>query len=124
MVNYNNGKIYKIAPVSGGEEGDIYVGSTTKQYLSQRMDSHRCQYKQYKLGKHHKTTSFDLFDKYGLDNCQITLIESVDANSRDELIARERYYIQSQDCVNKNIAGRTHKEYYQDNKEIIAIPSN
>ena len=33
MVNYNNGKIYKIEPVNG-EEGDIYIGSTTKEYLS------------------------------------------------------------------------------------------
>ena len=38
MVNYNNGKIYKIEPLNG-EEGDIYIGSTTKEYLSQRMDS-------------------------------------------------------------------------------------
>ena len=29
MVNYSFGKIYKIEPITGGEEGDVYVGSTT-----------------------------------------------------------------------------------------------
>ena len=32
MVNYNNGKIYKIEPIVDHDEGDIYFGSTTKQY--------------------------------------------------------------------------------------------
>ena len=41
MVNYSNGKVYKIEPISGGEEGDVYIGSTTKRYLSQRMNTHR-----------------------------------------------------------------------------------
>ena len=41
MVNYNNGKIYKIEPIVDHDEGDIYIGSTTKQYLSMRMDKHR-----------------------------------------------------------------------------------
>ena len=30
---------------------------------------------------------------------------------------REGYYIKNNDCVNKNIAGRTIKEWYEDNKE-------
>jgi hypothetical protein len=35
-----------------------------------------------------------------------------------ELNARERFYIQNNECLNKFIPGRTSKEYYQDNKEI------
>ena len=118
MVNYNNGKIYKIEPVSGGEEGDIYVGSTTKQYLSQRMVTHRNQYNHWKKVKTvGKTSSFELFDKYGIQNCQITLLEAVEANSKEELLARERHFIQSLDCVNKNIAGRTTEEYQRQYRE-------
>ena len=75
MVNYSNSKVYKNEPIVEHEESDIYIGSTTKHYLSQRMDAHRADYKQWKDEKHNKTTSFDLFDKYGLENCQIVLLE-------------------------------------------------
>ena len=61
MVNYNNGKIYKIEPLNA-EEGDIYIGSTTKKYLSQRIDYHRSNYKRFLIGKGYVTTSFKLFE--------------------------------------------------------------
>ena len=49
MTNYNNGKIYKLEPMCNHDDGDIYIGSTTKEYLCQRMTAHKYQYKQYKL---------------------------------------------------------------------------
>jgi ribosome-interacting GTPase 1 len=117
MVNYSNGKIYKIEPIVEHPEEDIYIGSTTKQYLSQRMDEHRGSYKKWKYGKLGKTMVFDIFDKYGVENCRILLLESVNANSKDELIAREGHYIRTLKCVNKKIEGITKKEqkqlYYQ-----------
>ena len=58
MVNYENGKIYKIESHSGDM---IYIGSTTKKYLSQRMDTHRTDFKCWKNGKHHFITSFTIF---------------------------------------------------------------
>ena len=122
MVNYSNGKIYKIEPVSGGEEGDVYIGSTT-QPLSKRMVCHRSHYKQWKEGTRGKTNSFELFDKYGVESCQITLLETVESNSKEELLAKERYYIKSLDCVNKIVAGRTKPEYYIENKEQISKKS-
>jgi hypothetical protein len=115
MVNYNNGKIYKIEPIIDHDEGDIYIGSTTKQYLSQRMDTHKNDYKR----KHGGMSCYKLFDKYGIENCCITLLENVQARSKDELHARERFYIQSFKCVNKNIPLRTMHEHYIDNKEKI-----
>ena len=79
MVNYQNGKLYKIESHQGDK---IYIGSTTKEYLSQRFVAHRDDYKQYKKGKTiGKMTSFNLFDEYGLDNCFITLIESFPCQS-------------------------------------------
>jgi hypothetical protein len=119
MVNYENSKIYKVEPIVEHPEEDIYIGSTTKKYLSQRMDTHRGDYKRWKDGKRDKIMSFNLFDKYGVDNCQIILLETVNANSKDELIAREAYYIKTLKCVNRCIPGRTVKEYYNDNKKEI-----
>ena len=118
MINYNNGKIYKIEPIVEHDEDEIYVGSTTKHYLSQRMVNHRSDYKRYIEGKtKYIFSSFKLFDKYGVENCEISLIETVNANSNDELKAREKYYIQLLNCVNKNIPNRTHEEYLEYMKE-------
>ena len=116
MVNYANSKVYKIWSTQGDK---IYVGSTTKQYLSQRMEKHRADYKHWKNGHYGQTTSFQLFNEYGLDNCFIELIEAKECNSKDELHQLEGKYIRELNCVNKNIAGRTHKEYRTDKKEQI-----
>ena len=47
----------------------------------------------------------------GIGVLNITLIETVNCNSKDELLTRERYYIESIACVNKHIPLRTKKEY-------------
>ena len=120
MINYNNGKIYKIEPITDHDEGDIYIGSSTKEHLCQRMATHSYQYKRWKEGKtKNKVMSFDLFDKFSLENCQIILLENVNANTKDELRAREKYYIKLMKCVNKYIPMRNLKEYYKDNKDCI-----
>ena len=110
MVNYNNGKIYKIECLAGNAD-DIYIGSTTKDYLSKRMVQHRRTYKSFKDGIGRKTMSYDIFDKYGINNCIITLLENVDVNSKEELLARESHYIRTLKCVNKVIPGRKRYEY-------------
>ena len=117
MVNYRNSKVYKIWSTQGD---NIYIGSTTKQYLSQRMDKHRSSYKVYKSGKYHFVSSFLLFEEYGLENCFIELLEAKECNSKDELHKLEGNYIRELECVNKRIAGRNKKEYYDDNKEHFA----
>lgn len=123
MVNYNNGKIYKIEPICDHLLGEIYIGSTTKEYLSQRMVDQRGSYNKWKRGIGNCMRSFHLFDKYGIDNCSIELIENVNANSKDELLAREGFHIRNTECVNKLIMGRTSKEYkkvyYEANKEEV-----
>ena len=117
MVNYNNSKIYKIEPTCEHDEGDIYVGSTTKTLLSQRMTAHRGDYSKWKKEKRHFTTSFLIFDKYGLENCNIILIENVEnCNSKNDLHAREAHHIKTLKCVNKVIPNRTTKEYLEDTK--------
>ena len=115
LKDYSKGKIYKIEPICDHDDGEIYIGSTTKKYLSQRMVRHR---KDYLNGKRY-LTSFKIFDKYGIDNCNIILLESVDAKDYNELVAREAHYIKTLKCVNKTVPLRTRKEYYDDNREII-----
>ena len=115
MTNYQQTKIYKIESHLGDK---IYVGSTAKQYLSQRLQGHKNAYRRYKNGKDERLmTSFLLFDEYGVDNCKIVLIEEYPCNNKDAKNAREGHYIKELDCVNKIITGRTKKEYNEDNKE-------
>ena len=121
MVNYKNGKIYKIEPVIESDDGDIYIGSTTKEYLSQRMELHRRDYNNWKRGDTNFMTSFKLFDKYGLDNCQIVLIETCSCDTKDELHRREAHHIRTLQNVNICIPLRTRQEYRDDNKEQIRL---
>ena len=118
MPNYNQGKIYKI--VSNTDTDICYVGSTTRPLLCQRMEQHRWGYKYLKSGyKTSNISSYILFDKYGVENCSIELIEMFPCNTKDELTKREGYYIRSLNCVNKIIAGRTRLEWYEANRDTI-----
>jgi hypothetical protein len=87
------------------------------------MSKHRRDYFYNKNGNFHKITVFDLFDEFGLEKCKIELIELYPCNSKAELERREGYHQQNIDCVNRNIAGRTHKEsnanYYSNHRDAI-----
>jgi ribosome-interacting GTPase 1 len=123
MVNYINGKVYMIEPtVEILDDGDIYIGSTCKENISQRRDTHRQAYRQKQNGgKVGNTTSYALFDKYGIVNCKITLLEVCLCNSRDQLIARESHYIRTMKCVNKTVPDRTRDEWKDENREQYII---
>ena len=102
MPNYENAKIYKLWSPEGD---DIYIGSTTT-LLSARKAKH----------KHGGgTTSRILFNKY--NDVRIELLECFPCDNKEELAKIEGEYIRNNVCVNKQIPLRTHKEYYQDNKE-------
>ena len=113
MVNYNNGKVYKIEAINGKPE-DIYIGSTTL-LLCKRMAHHR--------SNESTCNSKILFEKYGVKNCKIVLIENVNVKTKEELLQREAFYIKSLQCINKSIPLRTYKEYYEENK-INILKSN
>jgi len=97
MVNYGNGKIYKIV----SEETDkIYVGSTTKRYLCQRMVQHRSNFKKWQTkqeGVH--CSSFELLQ---FDDARIILIEDWPCVSKDQLHQREQYWIDKLTCCVNN----------------------
>jgi|ETNvirnome_6_100_1030635.scaffolds.fasta_scaffold52591_1 hypothetical protein len=109
MVNYQNGKVYRI-----DGDGLTYIGSTTKKYLSTRLAGHKSDYKRFLNGESHYLSSFEILKT---DNYRIELIEKFPCDSKDELTAREGHFIRTMECVNKQIAGRTIKEWGQDNPE-------
>jgi len=120
-INYATSKVYKIISNHGDK---VYVGSTTKHYLSARLAQHVTCYKAYKKGTQRYISSYNLFDEYGPENCQIILLEAHPCSNKDELKLKERYYIELLLCVNKNIPGRTPIEYYNDNKNMILEHQN
>lgn len=107
---YERGKIYKI--IANGSD-ECYIGSTTEKTLAKRMVGHRCVYKRWKTGKKvGKTSSINLFEKYGIENCKIVLIELYPTESNDQLRAREEYWRKEYigGSVNKLAAYRTEEE--------------
>jgi len=128
MTDYSQGKVYMVW-FEGKEER--YYGST-KNKLSTRFSQHKTSYK----NKNSKCSLFSLFDKYGVDNAKIELVETFPCTTRNELQAREGFYIRNNPHINRCIAGRTKaegdkayreanidsckerdKSYYQANKE-------
>ena len=105
MPDYQKTKIYKIWSPNSEK---VYVGATV-QTLAQRM------------GKHRTPTSNTSSSKIIIDlgDARIELLEEFPCNNKMESDRKEGEYIRNLNCVNKNIAGRTIKEYRFDNKEKI-----
>ena len=114
MNRYENGKIYRI---TDNAYTKFYSGSACER-LSQRMTRHRGKYTTYLKGGCTKTTSFELFNEFGIGNCKIEVVEIYPSSSKEELRSRDGYYIKNRPCINKVVAGRkeTSKEYYERNK--------
>ena len=102
MPNYAEGKIYKITGTNSEGNSITYYGSTTKKYLCSRLAQHKYD---SRIGKNN--SSKQVVD---CNDCQITLLETFSCNSKDELISRERVYVENNFCVNKYMPGRSHAE--------------
>jgi alpha-galactosidase/6-phospho-beta-glucosidase family protein len=109
------GYIYKMW--SKTDDKLVYFGSTTKK-VSRRIADHNYNYKSWKNGKTNFTSSYLIFDAGDYD---YMCMEHIDFEEPYELKNRERWYIENNDCVNKNIPNRNQKEYqkkhYEANKE-------
>ena len=109
---YHHSKIYKLVDISNNK---MYIGSTTKP-LKFRLQQH------IKDSRSTKVVSSDIIIKeFGPDNVRIELIEEVKCENRKELCKLEGEYIRKLDCVNKNVAGRTLKEYKEEEKENLLL---
>jgi hypothetical protein len=112
--------IYKIEPTCEHGDGDVYIGSTIQR---DRFSKHKHRYK-YRQNNSMDYSSFILFDKYGVDNCQYTIIEECPIDNRYE---REGWWIENTNCVNmrpapsgKTLAHDYYIKYRQDHKDELA----
>ena len=90
--------MYKIYKIVDNTNGNIYIGRTI-QPLKRRLSYHKC----------HSSCSSREIIKNG--DYKIMLIEETDDKTR------ERYWIENTECVNKEIPGRTAKEYQREYNE-------
>jgi len=86
--------------------GKQYIGSSCQKKLCSRLTGH--------VRKGNTCSSREIIED---GNYEIILIENFPCDSKDELHKRERYYIETLDCVNKVIPTRTQQEYYVANRE-------
>jgi hypothetical protein len=100
---YEKARIYRVIDNSNGQQ---YIGSTCKS-LSNRLSQHKYDYQKYLEGIQHYISSFDI-----LKNCDfsIILIEEYPCSNKEQLLKRERYYIETLNCINKRMPIRTKEE--------------
>ena len=108
----DKGKIYKIID---NTNDNLYIGSTCCS-LKRRLSVHKSHYKMFLKGLCGNVTSFDIIKN---NDFEMIKIEDCNIKTKDELKARERYYIENNECLNKVIPGRSRKEYRVANKEKI-----
>jgi hypothetical protein len=106
---FNYSKIYKL---TSNHTDKIYIGSTTERLLCMRLAKHRNNYKRALLNLTGMSTASKLLE---LGDVKIELIEYFPCQQSIELRNRERHYIElhRENCVNKNIPGRSADEYRQ-----------
>ena len=116
MVNYKNSKIYKIICNITQNE---YYGSTTKQYLSSRLQQHKTQY--HRWLNDNKKKYYSSFEIIKNGDYKIILVEKLECNDKDELRQREQFFIDNNICVNKNRAFNTKEDTKKYEKKYRAI---
>lgn len=119
-MEYKTGRIYKIVC---GQSDKCYVGSTFNE-LKYRFKSHKGHYNEWKNGKVNLTTSFYLFEKYGIENCKIILVKEYEVTDRKHMQAYEQLWINKLNTVNKlntiYMKRMIDKEWREKNKQKVA----
>lgn len=122
QVDCRNGKIYKIIS-NNPDIKEVYYGSTI-QTLCGRMRGHRSTYKRWLAGKSGGGAVCDLFEKYGVEQFHIELVELFPCEVEAQLYTKENEYIRGNECVNKHSAISTpaelkqwQKKYDQEHKD-------
>jgi len=104
MRDYSKGKIYRLICDTTDKQ---YVGSTVMS-LSQRLGVHRSAFKRFMEGK--TTKSLTAFNIIHENNFKMVLIEDYPCQNINELERRERHFIETMKCVNKNKPAPTKEE--------------
>lgn len=118
-MKYPKAKIYEIIC---NNTGRFYIGSTLNKSLDTRLAEHILHTKKFDEGINKKP--YSSFDIIRGGNFKIFRIENYPVDCRKDLLKREGFYIkkfkeEGLNIINKNIAGRTVKEWQEDNKEKI-----
>ena len=104
MPNYQLGKIYKLT------NGTLnYYGSTTNE-LNQRLAEHKSRYK--------RENWKEILYKDG-NIVSIELMENYPCDTKIELLKREKWYIENNECINIRIPTQTLNENRNHIKNII-----
>ena len=107
-VDFSKGKIYKVI---NDYNDDIYIGST--------CDTLKTRFRKHQTDAEIKIDSnrpfYKLIREIGFNRFKIELIEDFPCLNINELRQREGHYIKELATLNKQIAGRTSKMYYNDN---------
>ena len=108
--DFSKAKIYKI---TNDYNDDVYVGSTCNT-LVRRFSMHKSDSKQQcKMN----FLLYQLINNIGFERFRIQLIENYPCEDKYQLRQREGYWIKQLGTLNKLIAGRTIKEWEEDNKD-------
>lgn len=95
VIDYSRGKIYRMVSEVDPNMG-VYVGSTCRS-LSRRLSQHRADYRNRASGKRTCRSSL-LFER---GDVSIYQLESYPCSDKDELRARERYWMErTPNCIN------------------------
>ena len=115
-IDYSKGKIYTIRYKK--DPTLIYVGSTVCD-LTKRMWGHRASIhreKDYNMMLYKKMRETD-----DIDNWYIELYEEYPCDNKEQLHKREGEIIRDISTLNVRIAGRTQKEYREQNKDNLRL---
>ena len=106
--------VYKIYSEKGP---NVYYGSTTNKYLSNRKATHIYHYRLHKDGKSdiRLCNSFLLFDEYGIENCIFEMIE--ECNEEDRYSREQFWIVTDENSINRNIP-RTKEEAKKIKREL------
>jgi hypothetical protein len=114
---YKNGKIYTIR--YRGDDNLIYVGSTCLP-LYKRWHNH----KKGCFNENYHGYNYYVYQKIretnNINDWYIELYEEYPCENKEQLLKREGEVIRELGNLNQRIAGRSYKEYYEDNKEQIS----
>ena len=110
--DYSKSKIYKI---TNDYNDDVYVGSTCNT-LKRRFNVHKGDHKKEEC---QKRPLYKLMKDIGFERFRIQLIIDYPCEDEYMLKQKEGEYIRLIGTLNKNIAGRTKKEYAHEEREKI-----
>jgi hypothetical protein len=95
---------YFIYQITCNITNECYYGSTC-QIIKERIRGHK---------KDRDCASVHILDR---NDYKVDILETLENCSKLQAEQRESYYQRNFDCINKNIARRTQKEYREDNRE-------